>query len=64
MEASLIGLIEPVLNPIWVFLVFQSERPGPWALVGGAIILAATAAQVLNKAPAPQNTLETERNPK
>ena len=41
LEASLILLIEPVLNPVWAWL-FQGERPGPWALVGGAIILGAT----------------------
>ncbi len=41
-EASLLVLLEPVLNPIWTFL-FAGERPGPWALVGGAVVLAATA---------------------
>ena len=41
LEASLILLIEPVLNPVWAWL-FQGERPGPWALLGGAIILGAT----------------------
>jgi len=41
-EASLLILLEPVLNPVWTFL-FTGERPGPWALTGGAIILLATA---------------------
>ncbi len=41
LEASLILLIEPVLNPVWAWL-FQGERPGRWALLGGAIILGAT----------------------
>ena len=41
-EASLLVLLEPVLNPVWTFL-FTGERPGPWAIVGGAVILAATA---------------------
>jgi len=41
-EASLLVLLEPVLNPIWTFLV-AGERPGPWAIAGGAIVLAATA---------------------
>src|SRR5919106_2300933 len=45
-EASLLVLLEPVLNPIWTFLV-AGERPGPWALTGGAIILAATAWRTL-----------------
>jgi drug/metabolite transporter (DMT)-like permease len=41
-EASLLVLLEPVLNPIWTFF-FTGERPGPWALAGGAIVLGATA---------------------
>jgi len=40
-EASLLALVEPVLNPVWTFLL-AGERPGPWAIRGGAIILAAT----------------------
>ncbi len=38
LEAILIPSIEPILNPIWVFLVL-GERPGKWALVGGSIVL-------------------------
>jgi drug/metabolite transporter, DME family len=41
LEASLLALLEPVLNPIWAFWLV-GERPGPWALLGGSIILAAT----------------------
>ena len=37
-EASLIPVLEPVLNPVWVFL-FAGESPGPWAILGGAVIL-------------------------
>ena len=37
----LLVLLEPVLNPIWTFLL-AGERPGPWALAGGALILGAT----------------------
>jgi drug/metabolite transporter, DME family len=40
-EASMILLIEPALNPIWAWLM-QGEVPGFWALVGGALILGAT----------------------
>ncbi len=39
-EAILIATLEPVLNPIWVLLVI-GERPGPWALVGGAVVIVA-----------------------
>lgn len=38
--ASLIAAIEPLLNPVWVFLV-KGERPGALSLVGGAIVLLA-----------------------
>jgi drug/metabolite transporter (DMT)-like permease len=41
LEASLILLIEPVLNPVWAWL-FQGERPGAWAVLGGAIIVGST----------------------
>jgi len=41
LDASLILLIEPVLNPVWAWL-FQGERPGVWPLLGGAMILGAT----------------------
>lgn len=40
-EASLLILIEPVLNPIWTF-AFTGERMGPWAIAGGAVVLLAT----------------------
>jgi drug/metabolite transporter (DMT)-like permease len=40
LDASIIGFIEPILNPVWVFLVV-GERPAPWALTGGAVIVAA-----------------------
>jgi drug/metabolite transporter (DMT)-like permease len=41
LEASLILLIEPVLNPVWAW-IFHGERPNVWALVGGGVILGAT----------------------
>ena len=41
LEASVILLLEPVLNPLWAWVV-QGEIPGIWALIGGAIILGAT----------------------
>lgn len=54
LDASLIGFIEPLLNPVWVFLFF-GEQPSNWALLGGAIIMATvvvhTLAQYRKKAP-------------
>jgi len=38
LEANLIGTLEPVLNPIWVFL-FYGERMGKFALFGGLVVL-------------------------
>lgn len=39
LDASIIGFIEPLLNPVWVFL-FVGERPSQWAILGGIIIIA------------------------
>ncbi len=44
LEASLFLLAEPVLSPLWAWLV-HGETPGPLALVGGTVILGATAAR-------------------
>ncbi len=44
LEATIVTMIEPILNPIWVFLLL-GETPGPWSLAGGAIILAAIVAR-------------------
>jgi drug/metabolite transporter (DMT)-like permease len=40
LEAVLLPVVEPILNPLWVLLAF-GERPSPRALAGGAIVLAA-----------------------
>ena len=39
-------LVEPAFNPIWSWLV-HGERPGPWALLGGGVILGATTAKAV-----------------
>jgi drug/metabolite transporter (DMT)-like permease len=39
-SANLIAVIEPVFNPIWVFLAL-GETPGPNAVIGGLIIVVA-----------------------
>ena len=41
-QASLTGMLEPVANPIWVFLLL-GERPSAFAIGGGVIVLAAIA---------------------
>ena len=46
LDVSLLLLLEPVLNPVWTWLI-RGENPGRWTIAGGAIILAATAARTL-----------------
>ena len=46
LEASLLLLLEPVLNPIWAWVI-RDEHPGVWTIGGGTIILAATAARAV-----------------
>jgi drug/metabolite transporter, DME family len=46
LDAGIICYTEPVLNPIWVFLVL-GEKPSRWALLGGAIIVAAVIVHML-----------------
>jgi drug/metabolite transporter (DMT)-like permease len=41
LEVALFLLIEPVLNPVWAWLV-HGERPGPATVIGGGLILGAT----------------------
>lgn len=45
-EASIISMFEPVLNPIWVFIGY-GEKPGFWAIVGGVIIITAITVRTL-----------------
>lgn len=40
LDAGIVGYIEPVLNPLWVF-VFIGEQPSSRALAGGSIIILA-----------------------
>jgi drug/metabolite transporter (DMT)-like permease len=47
-SANLIAVIEPVFNPVWVFLAL-GEKPGVNAIIGGAvIILAVTGASIIS----------------
>src|SRR5436190_12519842 len=55
-EASLISMLEPVLNPVWVLIGF-GERPGRWAIAGGAIVVAAVGVRTLG--PPPQRASTT-----
>ena len=44
-KAALLGLLELVLGPIWVWAI-DGERPGTVTLAGGAIVIAAAAVNV------------------
>lgn len=57
LDASIVGYIEPVLNPVWVFL-FIGERPSGWAILGGAIIIASVLAHMLVSAKAKRKPVE------
>ena len=57
-EASLIAMIEPVLNPVWVFFGY-GEVPSFMAIVGGIIIIAAIAVRAfIYESPA----VDTQKN--
>lgn len=40
-QASLLLMIEPALSPVWAWIV-HGERPGPWAIAGGTVIVVGT----------------------
>ena len=45
--AALVSTLEPVLGPVWVWLI-HGEVPGARTLVGGAIVFAALFTHILN----------------
>lgn len=49
-EASLVGMLEPIANPLWV-LLFLGERPAVTSIAGGAIVLGAIAWRTLTGPP-------------
>ena len=48
LQASLLLLVEPVFSPLWSWL-FLNEIPSRFALLGGAVILGATAVHTLSE---------------
>jgi drug/metabolite transporter (DMT)-like permease len=55
LEANLIGTLEPILNPVWVFL-FLGERMGRFALLGGLVVLAGVVVSAVGSAQAEKNS--------
>lgn len=45
-EAGIVGYVEPVLNPVWVFFAL-GEKPSRWAIFGGTVIIAAVLAHTI-----------------
>jgi len=50
LEVSLLVLLEPVLNPLWTWLLL-GERPSRLASIGGVVMLAALAGRTLLERP-------------
>lgn len=46
LEVILIATMEPIMNPLWVFL-FNGEVPGPMAIAGGMVVVGAVLARGL-----------------
>jgi drug/metabolite transporter (DMT)-like permease len=57
LDAGIVGYVEPVLNPIWVFLAI-GERPTSWAILGGAIIVVAVVCHMLLEARSGKHEVE------
>jgi DME family drug/metabolite transporter len=55
-DATLIAMVEPVLNPVWVFLGV-GERPANFAIIGGMIILSLS---IFRTARGTRETIEVE----
>jgi len=51
LEVALLVLLEPLLNPLWTWLL-HGERPTALASAGGGVMLAALAARTLLERPA------------
>lgn len=56
LEATLLLTLEPILNPVWVFLVL-GEVPGSLAFIGGGLVLAAVIARAVISARTPAEEL-------
>lgn len=57
LACSLIGALEPLLNPVWVF-IFDGEAPGIFALIGGVIVIGTICLWCIYDAKVDKKTLE------
>ncbi len=56
LESTLILTLEPILNPVWVFLII-GETPGQMALLGGMLVVGAVAVRAIISARTPVDDL-------
>jgi drug/metabolite transporter, DME family len=61
-ESSLIAMLEPILNPVWV-LIGYGEFPGYWAVTGGMIIVLALAYRIYWIAVYEKKSSSLNKNP-
>jgi len=59
LEATLIPIIEPLLNPVFV-LIIMGEIPGPWSIAGGIVILVSITLRCVYAILKPQQTAMPE----
>jgi len=48
LDAILVSMIEPILNPFWVY-IFIGEKMGEWALIGGVLVLTGSIGRAIIK---------------
>ena len=59
LETTLIVTLEPILNPLWVFLIL-GEMPGPMALLGGLLVVGAVTVRAWISARSPTLVPDTD----
>ena len=59
LTCSLLAVLEPLLNPVWVFL-FAGENPGFLSLVGGVIVVAVITLWYMYDAKHPQEQTQAQ----
>jgi drug/metabolite transporter (DMT)-like permease len=59
LEAVLIPVVEPILNPVWVFLLL-GEVPGPYSIVGGLIVLSVITVRCILATASEKSSLNNE----
>lgn len=57
LEAILIPILEPLLNPLWVLLVTK-ESPSHYALIGGSIVIGAVVLRSVYQSKRPAKTIK------